>query len=264
MNDTITQGDGTRLAYRVDGDSSKPVLILSNSIATDLTMWDDNVDVFARHFRLLRFDTRGHGGSDAPPGAYSLDRLGRDVVELMDRLGIERAHFLGLSLGGFIGQWLAVHHPARIDRLVASNTAAHLGPASYFDERIAGLHNGQVMEEVAATFLANWFPRAQVEANDATIERFRAMILRTPRHGLAGAFAAVRDADLRRTIALIERPVLVIGGEHDTVTLPEHSREIARTVAGAELALLPSVHLPNVEMPRIYEERVLGFLLAPR
>jgi 3-oxoadipate enol-lactonase len=262
MLQTITLGDGTPLAYRMDGAAGAPVLVLSNSIATDHTMWDDNVAAFARHFRVLRYDMRGHGGSGAPPGAYSIDRLGRDAIELMDRLEVERVHFLGLSLGGFVGQWLGVHAPERIDRLVLSNTAPHLGPASDFDARISDLRGEGAMDSVAETFLANWFPPALREANGPTIRRFRAMILRSPPHGLAGAFAAVRDADLRRPIALIDRPTLVVGGECDTVTLPEHSRQIAARIPGARLAMLPSVHLPNVEMARDYEEIVLRFLLA--
>lgn len=262
MNDTILLGDGAHLAYRIEGDRSCPVLILSNSIATDLSMWDDNVGAFREHFRVLRFDTRGHGGSSAPAGAYSLDRLGADVLELMDRLEIQRAHFLGLSLGGFIGQWLGVHAPQRIDRLVLSNTAAHLGPRAYFDQQIAALHEGVAMEQVAETFLNNWFPAAQVQENGPVVQRFRAMILRTSPQGLAGAFAVVRDADLRRTIALIDRPTLVIGGEHDKVTLPQHSVEIAAAIPGSRLEMLPSVHLPNVEVTRAYGERVLHFLSA--
>jgi 3-oxoadipate enol-lactonase len=260
MLQTMTLGDGTPLAYRLDGGAPRPVLILANSIATDLSMWDDNVDAFARHFRVLRYDMRGHGDSGAPAGAYSIDRLGRDVLELMDHLGIERAHFLGLSLGGFVGQWLGVHAPQRIDRLVLSNTAPHLGPATYFDERIAALATRPAMSEVADTFLANWFSAPLREQGGATMQRFRSMILRTPPQGLAGAFAAVRDADLRRTITLIDRPTLVIGGDHDTVTLPEHSRQIAAAVPGARLVMLPSVHLPNVEMPGAYADHVLRFL----
>ncbi|UGQ45902.1 alpha/beta fold hydrolase [Massilia endophytica] len=264
MTTTLLLGDGTRLAYRLDGDPAKPPLILSNSIATDHTMWDDNLDELTRHFYLVRYDTRGHGGSDAPPGAYSVERLGLDVLALMDYLGIARAHFLGLSLGGFIGEWLGVHAPERIDRLVLSNTAPHLSPASFFDARIAGLGQENAMVAAAESFLANWFPAAMREENGATIQRFRSMILRTPPRGLAGSFAAVRDADLRNILCLIRRPTLVIGGDYDTVTLPEHSREIAAAIPGAELVMLPTVHLPNVESPREYMEHVLRFLSAER
>lgn len=260
MHDTFTLGDGTALAFRLDGDAALPVLILSNSIATDLTMWDDNVPALARHFRVLRYDTRGHGRSGAPAGDYSLDRLGRDVLELMDHLGIERAHFLGLSLGGFVGQWLGVHAPERIDRLILSNTAPWLGPAPQWDALIARLREPEPMEEFARMFVANWFPPGLRDGDGATVARFRAMILRTPPHGLAGAFAVVRDADLRRLLPLVDRPTLVIGGEFDTVALPEHSEQIAAGIAGARLAMLPTVHLPNVEQADAYVAQVLRFL----
>lgn len=257
----FTAGDGATIAYRFDGAADQPVLILSNSIATDHTMWDGQIASFARHFRVLRYDMRGHGDSSAPAGAYSLDRLGRDVLELMDGLGIAQAHFLGLSLGGYVGQWLGVHAPERLLRLVLSNTAPHLGPASAIDEKIAALNGGAPMAEFAEAFLANWFPRRLLDTDRATTERFRRMILRTPPHGLAGAFAAVRDADLRRVLKVIELPTLVIGGAHDTVTLAEHSEQITAAIPGARLVLLPSVHLPNVEMPAAYEDAVLSFLL---
>ena len=135
----ITTGDNVRIAYRFDGAEHLPVLILSNSIGTSYHMWDGEVDALSQQFRVLRSDARGHGKSSVPAGAYSLDRLGRDVLEMMDALGIRRAHFLGLSLGGFIGQWLGIHAPERIDRLILSNTAAHLGPAHVFAERIAAV-----------------------------------------------------------------------------------------------------------------------------
>lgn len=256
----VTTGDGARIAYRLDGDAGKPVLMLSNSIATTLHMWDGQVGELSRHFRVLRYDFRGHGGSSVAAGAYSLDRLGRDVIELLDALAIERVHFLGLSLGGFVGQWLGIHAPERIDRLILSNTSSHLGPASYFDQRIAAVEQAPDMSETAETFLANWFPAKMVAANEPVIKQFRAMLLTIDRHGLAGLFAAVRDADLRRTIALISRPTLVIAGRHDTVTSASHGELIAATVPGAKLVVLPSVHLSNVEYPAEFIQAVLGFL----
>jgi 3-oxoadipate enol-lactonase len=126
---SIMTGDGARIAYRIDGHDNEPTLILSNSIATTMGMWDLQIPELSRHFRVVRYDARGHGESSVPVGAYSIDRLGRDVIELMDALRIDRAHFLGLSLGGFVGQWLGVHTPARVDRLILSNTASYLGPA---------------------------------------------------------------------------------------------------------------------------------------
>ena len=153
----MTLGDGTRIAYRLDGDAGKPVLLLSNSIATTLHMWDGQIEALSTHFRVLRYDFRGHGGSSTPAGAYSLDRLGRDVIELLDGLGIEHVHFLGLSLGGFVGQWLGVREPERIDRLILANTSSHLGPASYIDQRITATLQAPDMTNNAEEFLANWF-----------------------------------------------------------------------------------------------------------
>ena len=128
----ITTGDGCRIAYRFDGPADKPVLLLSNSIGTDFTMWDPQIEPFSKHFRVLRYDSRGHGASGVPTGAYSVDRLGRDVIELLDALEISLVHFLGLSLGGMVGQWLGIHAPERIDRLILANTSAYLGPADQF------------------------------------------------------------------------------------------------------------------------------------
>ncbi|TBR36050.1 MULTISPECIES: 3-oxoadipate enol-lactonase [Dyella] len=264
MNDTtfITTGDGVRLAYRLEGEANKPVLVLSNSIATTLHMWDGQIAALTEHFRVLRYDGRGHGQSDAPAGAYSVDRLGRDVIELLDALGFERVHFLGLSLGGYVGQWLGIHAPERIDRLILSNTSPHLGPASEFDARIAALQTSPDMDAAAETFLANWFPAAMIKAKDPATEPFRAMVRSTTPQGLAGNYAAVRDSDLRRTIALISRPTLVIAGKDDTVTLASHGEYIAAAVPGAQLVMMEAVHLPNVEHPDGYADAVLNFLLG--
>ncbi|MBW8810128.1 MAG: alpha/beta fold hydrolase [Lysobacter sp.] len=264
MNDLsfVTAGDGTRIAYRIDGAAGLPVLMLSNSIGTDLRMWDGQIEALSRHYRVLRYDTRGHGASGVPLGAYSMDRLGRDAIELLDALNIERVHFLGLSLGGFIGQWLGVHAPERIDRLILSNTSSYLGPAGQWDERIASVLSAADMGETAQMFLDHWFPKSMLDAGLPIVETFRAMLLATDRQGLAGSYAAVRDADLRRTIALIDRPTLVIAGRYDTVTAASHSDAIAATVPGAKLLVLPAVHLGNIEFPEEFAAAVLEFLGA--
>jgi len=258
----FTTGDGVRLAYRLDGAAGAPALVLSNSIGTDLRMWDAQIAGLARHFRVLRYDARGHGASDAPDGAYSLDRLGRDVLELMDGLGIGRAHFLGLSLGGFVGQWLGVHAPERIDRLVLANTSSYLGPAPQWDQRIAAVLRAPDLDETAGLFLRNWFPAPMLEGEDPRVEPFRAMLLATDRRGFAGSYAAVRDADLRRSIALIVSPTLIVAGRDDTVTAASHSEAIAATVAGSRLVVLPAVHLSNIECPAEFLGEVLDFLRA--
>jgi 3-oxoadipate enol-lactonase len=256
----IIVGDGCRIAYRFDGKDGRPVLILSNSIATDHRMWDQQIAELSKPFRVLRYDTRGHGSSGAPAGPYSLDRLGRDVIELMDALDVERAHFCGLSLGGFVGQWLGLRAPERIGRLILSNTSPYLGPAPHWDELINRVLRERNMAAMADMFIGNWFPPLMIRDEPETIETFRSMILATTPEGLAGCFAVVRDADLRRTNTLIETPTLVIGGVDDTVTAASHSEEIARAVLGSHLVLLPGVHMLNVERQASFLEAVLKFL----
>lgn len=256
----VTTGDGVRLAYRFDGAPDKPVLLLSNSIGTDLHMWDLQMPALVEHFRVLRYDARGHGASGVPAGPYALDRLGRDVVELLDALDLPRVHVLGLSLGGFVAQWLGIHVPERVERLVLSNTAAYLGPAAQWDRAIADLLQAPDMQATAEMFLRNWFPARMLEGGDPVVEPFRRTLLATSREGVAGSWAAVRDADLRRTIALIDRPTLVIAGAHDTVTSAGHGEAIAAAIPGARLLVLSAVHLSNIEQPRAFLVAVIDFL----
>lgn len=257
----VTTGDGIRIRYRFDGPRHLPVLALSNSIGTDLHMWDAQVPQLTKHFRVLRYDARGHGLSDAPAAPYSLDRLGHDVLEVLDALELHRVHFLGLSLGGFVAQWLGVYVPERIDRLVLSNTAAYLGPPGQWNEAIAAAMARPDMSQTAEMFVRNWFPAAALENDSEDVKAFRRTLLATSREGIAGSWAAIRDADLRRTIALITRPTLVIAGKHDRVTTIVHGEEIASAIPGARLRVLPTVHLPNVEQPEDFVNEVLAFLL---
>jgi 3-oxoadipate enol-lactonase len=167
-----------------------------------------------------------------------------------------------LSLGGYVAQWLAIHAPERVLRLVLANTAAHLGPPRMHDEAIAQVLNAPDLSATAEGFVRNWFPAQWVDEARPVVQRFRAEIERSSAVGLAGARAAVRDADLRRTIGLITAPTLVIAGEHDTVTSPAHSREIAAAIPGAKLLVMPTVHLSNVEQPQAFESAVIEFLGA--
>jgi Predicted hydrolases or acyltransferases (alpha/beta hydrolase superfamily) len=219
---------------------ARPMLILSNSIGTTLNMWDMQIPDLSKHFRVLRYDARGHGASDVPAGGYSVDRLGRDVIELLDALNIGRALFCGLSLGGVVGQWLGIHAPERIDRLILCNTASFLGPAEQWDNRIASVLHAENLSETAEMFLTNWFPARMLKSESSIIRTVRAMLLATHPQGYAGCYAAVRDMDMRRTIALIRCPTLVIAGQYDTVTLPSHSELIAATIPGSKLIILPS------------------------
>jgi 3-oxoadipate enol-lactonase len=259
---TFTAGDGCRIAYRLEGPPRAPTLVLSNSIGTSMQMWDGEMAAFTRTYRVLRYDARGHGASDAPAGAYSFDRMGRDVVELLDALRIERAHFCGLSFGGMVGQWMGTFAPDRVDRLVLANTSSYLGPPPQWDERIASVLAAKDMTDTAAAFLKNWFPPRMLDNDHPAVAPFRATLLAMRAQGLAGCFAAIRDTDMRRTNALIAAPTLVITGAHDQVTLPSHGERIAAAIPGATLVELPAVHLSNVEVRPAFLEAVLPFLAA--
>lgn len=257
----VRTSDDALIAYRLDGSADRPALVLSNSIATTLQMWDNVVDELSRDYLVVRYDHRGHGASSVPPGDYSLARLGQDVVELMDELGIERAHVVGLSLGGIVAQWLAIHAHERIDRLVLSNTAPYLGPPEIWREPIGAALAADDMTETAETFLRNWLPAELLYAGPVA-DTFRQMVLATNRHGLAGAWAAVRDADLREEVASIQRPTLVIAGRHDPVTAPEHGELLARTIPGAQLHVMDTVHLSNVQDRDGFLALITPFLAA--
>lgn len=252
---------GNPFAVRVDGPEGAPALLLSNSLSSDLSMWDEQVPHWAAHFRVVRYDQRGHGQTAAPPGPYTMEQLGRDAAAVLDHLGIRRAHFCGLSMGGMVGMWLLTHAPERIARAVLSNTSAHMGPVELWNGRIALAKEGG-MEATVEPTLKRWFPASFHEAAPEAIERMRAMILRTSLDGYVGCCAAIRDMDQRESIRAIRNPVLVIIGAKDPATTPEAGRAIHAAIPGAQLALLDAAHISNVEQPEAYARTVQEFLLA--
>ena len=256
----VTVGDGCRIAYRFDGPNDRPVLLLSNSLGTNLGMWEPQVAAFTQRFRVLRYDSRGHGASDAPPGAYSMDRLGRDAVELLDALGLERAHVCGVSKGGMVGQWLGFRAPERVNRLVLANTAPYMGPPSGWQQRIETvLREG--MAPIAAGSAARWFtPEFQARAPDVVQSVLEVLRSISP-GGYAGCCAAIRDMDLRPTAALIAPPTLIIAGTRDPSTPPEDAEALARAMRRSpRLVKVEAAHLSNVEQPEAFARAVLAFL----
>lgn len=255
----MSLGDGCTLAYRLEGAVDAPVLVLSNSLGTDMGMWAPQLDALKAKFLVLRYDQRGHGASDAPSGGYSIDRLGRDVVELTEALGIQRFHFCGLSLGGMVGQWLGVRESTRLDRLILANTTAYMGPPSGWDARIeAVLKDG--MAPLADASIMRWFTPDFVASSPEAISPIVTMLRQTSPVGYAGCCAAIRDMDQRRTAALVEVPTLVIGGSADPATPPEHARALATTISGAALRMVDAAHLSNVEQPSEFTAAVLDHL----
>ncbi|NYI21940.1 3-oxoadipate enol-lactonase [Sphingobium indicum] len=257
--DFVTTGDGCRIAWRFDGPEGAPVLLLSNSLGTDMGMWDSQIGAWRDRFRILRYDQRGHGRSDAPAGAYSLDRLGRDVIELLDALAIDRVDFCGLSLGGMVGQWLGIRAPERLRRLVIANSSGFMGPPESWDARIA-LVREQGMAPLAQASIDRWFTAAFAQAAPDAIATVGAMLQATSPEGYAGCCAAIRDMDMRRTAALISVPTLVVGGSQDPATPPAHSEALARTIPAAELVMLNAAHLSNVEQSAAFADACQSFL----
>jgi 3-oxoadipate enol-lactonase len=247
------------LHYQIDGESKAPWLVLSNSLGTTLDMWAPQMPALLQHFRVLRYDTRGHGRSLVSPGPYTIDQLGADVITLMDQLEIERAHFCGLSMGGMTGMWLGVHQPHRIDRLALCNTAALIGPPSSWTARIEKVLN-EGMDSISPAVMDRWFtPRFQREAPEQ-VARVRDMLLATSPQGYAANCAAIRDMDLRSALGKIKAPTLVIAGSHDLATPPADGALLAREIEGAQYVEFDAAHLSNWEQPRQFEEALLTFL----
>ena len=251
--------EGARLHYTVDGALGAPPLILSNSLSSDLTMWDRQVEQWSRRFRIIRYDQRGHGGSSAPEGEYSMAMLGKDVLALMDHLAIERADWCGISMGGMTGMWLALNAPSRLDRLVLANTSPYMPPAELWDGRIATAKAGG-MEALATPTVERWFPPEFRARNPETVERTRQMVLATPVNGYAGCCAAIRDMNLRDEIAGIAHETLVIVGERDLSTPPAEGEFIQRSIAGSRLVRLDAGHVSNIERPDDFASAVDRFL----
>ena len=251
--------DGCRLSWTAQGPADAPPLLLLNALGTTIDLWSPRIDRLATAFRVIRFDTRGHGASEAPPGPYALDRLGRDALAVLDAAGARRAHVCGVSLGGQTALWLAVHAPARVAGVVAANTGARIGATALWNQRIrdAGTLGMHALVEPA---MARWFTPRFRRRDTETVDRFRTMLRACSPTGYAGCCAALRDADLRADLHRIERPTLVIVGADDDATPPAAGRAICEQVAGAELLALDAAHLANVERADAFTAGVLAFL----
>ena len=250
-----------RIHYEITGDPGLPVLVLSHSLGVSLGMWDLQLPALFSGFRVLRYDTRGHGRSAAPEGPYTAADLGGDVIGLFDTLGIECASFCGLSMGGVIGQWLAINAPSRIHKLILASTAAKIGTQETWNTRITTILQDGLQSIIPGT-LERWFT-ADFRASDTEIVADVATSLEaTTAQGYLGCCAAIRDADFRATIAAITASTLVISGTQDPVTPPQDGRFLTQNIAGAEFVELPAAHLCNVELAEEFSATLLNFLTA--
>lgn len=256
----LNTADGT-IYYRLEGADDKPVLVLSHSLGLDHGMWDAQVADLAPWFRVLRYDTRGHGASTVNEGDYSLEQLGRDVLALTDALGIDTFAFCGLSLGGMIGQWLAVHAPDRLTHLVLANTTARVGdPSAMEARRVAVLEGG--MAAVIDTVMSRFFSEASLRRIPPFVAAAKRTVLATSPVGYAGCCAAIRDMDQRQELARIAAPTLVLAGDLDT-SMPwsPHSEQLSSSIQAATVVRLKAAHLSNLEQPRSFSAALFRFLL---
>ena len=253
------QHDSVRLYFEYEPAPPRPILVLANSLGTDLSMWSTQMSAFAEHFSVLRYDARGHGRSSTPAGPYSLEALASDVLALLDALALPRVHFCGLSMGGMVGQWLALHAPERLDRLVLSNTAAKIGNAEGWNERISAVL-ARGMAEVVPTVLERWYTAAFRERSPEVVRATEIMLLANDPLGYAASCAAVRDMDLRPYVSAISTPSMIVYGLEDPVTPPEGALWLGRHIAGSCELALPAAHLANIEAADEFTIGVLQFL----
>jgi len=240
-------------------DSDRPVLMFSNSLGTDFSMWDPQISELSKRYRLLRYDTRGHGQTAVTAGDYDVDQLGRDVIGLLDALKIQRVHFCGLSMGGMIGMWLGIHAAERLNRLVVCSTAAKIGTAEGWNARIAMVRKDG-MKPVAASVVERWFTAEFRASNTETVTKTRRMLEVASPDGYIGCCASVRDMDQRDAIVRIKTPTLVIYSSKDPAIPVADALFVKNNIAGAEAMELNAAHLSNVEQAEAFTKAVSSFL----
>jgi 3-oxoadipate enol-lactonase len=251
--------DGCRLSYWLDGDTRGPALLLSNSLGTTHELWNPQVEGLASVFRIVRYDTRGHGSSDAPEGEYTIEMLGRDALAILDAAGVARAHVCGLSLGGLTTMWLGVHASSRVDTLTLASTAARICDAEFWQNRIEQV---QIcgLQSLAEASMGRWFTDDFRTKHPEVVATHRRMLESCPVEGYASCCAALRDADLRGEIGGIIAPTLVVAGTHDPVTPPSDADAIRARIHNARVTVLDAAHLSNIEQADAFNSRVLAFI----
>jgi 3-oxoadipate enol-lactonase len=251
--------EDVRLHFRTQGSPSQPCVVLSNSLGTDLEMWDAQAEALARDYYVLRYDARGHGLSTRGSAPVTLERLGRDVVGLLDALHISDAHFCGISMGGLTGQWLAIHQPKRINKLVLANTAARIGTSDGWAARAAQVRSTG-MDSVADGAAARWFTSAFIGRAAGTVDGMIARLRAQDAEGYAACCDALAVADLREAVATITAPTLILAGEHDPVTTLADGAWMAERIQGARLDTVPASHLSNIEAQETFTQKLRQFL----
>ena len=256
----VSTDDGCRLNV-VPGPPGSVPLVLSNSLGTDHSLWEFQVAAFSRERAVWRYDTRGHGDSDKPRGDYSIERLGKDLVAIIDAAGAGRADLCGVSIGGLTALWVAVHAPDRVRRIVLANTAAQIGDTGMWSARIKTVR-AEGPGALADATMTRWFTPEFRGGRPEVVARFHSTIAHSNADGYAGCCAALRDADLRAVVSQVACPALVVTGRQDPATPPEQGRWLAEQIGGAQLVELDAAHLSNVERPDEFNAAVLKFMIG--
>jgi 3-oxoadipate enol-lactonase len=255
----FVERSGVKLFYTIEGKDGAPFLMLSNSLGTTHRMWDAQMAAFAVKFRVIRYDRRGHGQSDSPPGPYSLEDLGNDALAIMEVAGAKKVNWCGLSMGGMTGLWLASNHPDRIEKLVVSSAATFMPPPELWNGRIKTAQD-KGMEVLAAPTMQRWFTADFIRNSQDKVAVIRTQFLETTVDGFSGCAAAMRDMDLREIVKTIKAPTLVIVGSDDQGTTPAEAGIIVNRVPDSRGIILKGSHIINVEKPEAFTKDVLEFL----
>jgi 3-oxoadipate enol-lactonase len=259
------EANGIKMNYELSGKEQAPVVVLSHSLACSMLMWTPQLERLESVFRVLRYDTRGHGGSDAPPGPYSLAQLIDDAIGLLDKLEIDRIHWVGVSMGGMIGQGMALSHSDRLESLVLADTAAII-PAEaqpVWQERIDAVHQ-EGMKVVAEPTLERWFTPDYLRQNLPVVDQIRQQIFATPVKGYIGCSEAIRRLNYLDQLAAIQTPTLIMVGADDPGTPVAASEAMHTRIAGSKLVVIPSAaHLANIEQAEIFNANLMTFLHQP-
>src|SRR6266403_869300 len=255
----IAKINGAQINYELQGQANAPALVLSNSLGSNFGMWDAQMPAFATTYRVLRYDTRGHGESEVTPGPYTFEQLARDVLALADSLNIDRFQFCGLSMGGVTGLWIALHEPTRLQKLVLCSTGAKIGTADAWNNRIEAVRRNGTRSIAAAT-MERWFTTSFRDREPQTVERIQKTLANTNNKGYIACCEALRDADLRDQVASISVPTLVVSATHDPAAPPTDGKFLAKEIKGARYVELDAAHLANIEQHKEFTQEVSDFL----
>jgi 3-oxoadipate enol-lactonase len=257
----FAQLQDVRIYYELSGPENAHPLVLSNSLGSNLSMWDPQMPVFTQHFLVLRYDTRGHGRSSIPPGSYSVEQLARDVLGLLDTLHLDHVHFCGLSMGGSTGMWLAVHAPKHLNKLVLCNTAAKIGAPEIWNPRIEAVRKDGI-KAISKGVIGRWLSEDFRANSPAVAARTLNMLESSNTEGYTANCEAIRDFDARPAIAGIGVPTLVVAGTRDVSTTAADGQFLAEHIPGARYLELDAAHLSNIEQSHQFTSEVAAFLLS--